>query len=103
MNEMIMVCYSLNNNTRTGLAISLCLNVNPLMSLIPRMASNFRHLFSCGTVGQFLVCTSKLSEIVDINSKWCKNTLSLVSIARQMPRPRHKNKAIFRLSSHPSR
>ena len=28
--------------------------------------------------------------------------LSLVSIARQMPRPRHKNKAIIRLSSHPS-
>ena len=29
--------------------------------------------------------------------------LSLVSITRQMPRPRHKNKAIIRLSSHPSR
>ena len=27
----------------------------------------------------------------------------LVSITRQMPRPRHKNKAIIRLSSHPSR
>ena len=30
-------------------------------------------------------------------------TLSLVSIKRQMPRPRHKNKAIRRLSCHPSR
>ena len=28
--------------------------------------------------------------------------LSLVSITSQMPRPRHKNKAIMRLSSHPS-
>ena len=31
------------------------------------------------------------------------NCLSLVSITRQTPRPRHKNKAIIRLSSHPSR
>ena len=29
--------------------------------------------------------------------------LSLVSITRQMPRPRHKNKAIIRLTSHPLR
>ena len=29
--------------------------------------------------------------------------LSLVSIKRQTPRQRHKNKAIIRLSSHPSR
>ena len=29
--------------------------------------------------------------------------LGLVSITRQMPKPRHKNKAIIRLSSHPSR
>ena len=35
MNEMIMVCHSLNNNTRTGLIISLCLNANPLIGLIP--------------------------------------------------------------------
>ena len=35
MNEMIMVCHSLNNNTCTGLVISLCLNTNPLISLIP--------------------------------------------------------------------
>ena len=28
--------------------------------------------------------------------------LGLVSITRQMPRPRHINKAIIRLSSHPS-
>ena len=27
--------YSLNNNTRTGLVICLCLNANPLISLIP--------------------------------------------------------------------
>ena len=43
MNEMITLCHSLNNNTRTGLVISLCLNAN-------RMASNFRHLLSCGTI-----------------------------------------------------
>ena len=41
MNEMVMVCHSLNNNTRTGLVISLCLNANLLVSLIPRMASNY--------------------------------------------------------------
>ena len=35
MNEMIMVCHSLNNNTCTGLVISLCLNPNSLISLIP--------------------------------------------------------------------
>ena len=32
LNWMIMVCHSLNNNTRTGLVISLCLNVNTLIS-----------------------------------------------------------------------
>ena len=31
-----------------------------------------------------------------------KLALSLVSITRQTPRPQHKNKAIIRLSSHPS-
>ena len=35
MSEMITVCHSLNNNTRTGLVISLCLNANLLISLIP--------------------------------------------------------------------
>ena len=53
MNEMIRVSH-LNNNTRTGLVISLCLNTNPLVSLIPQIALNFRHLRSCGTiVGKF--------------------------------------------------
>ena len=35
MNEMIMVCHSLNNKKLTGLVVSLCLNANPLISLIP--------------------------------------------------------------------
>ena len=35
MNEMIMVCHSVSNNTRTGLVISLCLKTNPLINLIP--------------------------------------------------------------------
>ena len=35
MNEMIMVCHSLNNNTPTGLVRCLCLNANPLISLLP--------------------------------------------------------------------
>ena len=35
MNEMIMVGYSLNNNKRTGVVISLCLNANPSISMIP--------------------------------------------------------------------
>ena len=51
MNETFMVSHSLDNNTHTGHVISLCLNANPLISLIPRMASNFRHLLSCGTMG----------------------------------------------------
>ena len=41
-----MVSHSLDNNTHTGHVISLCLNENPLISLIPRMASNFRHLLN---------------------------------------------------------
>ena len=35
MNEMILVSHSLNNNTRTGLVISLCLSKNALISLPP--------------------------------------------------------------------
>ena len=31
-------------------------------------------------LGHFLVCTPKLSEIVDINPKWCQNTLSCTMI-----------------------
>ena len=34
MNEMILVCHSLNNKTRTGLILSLCLNTDPLVRLI---------------------------------------------------------------------
>ena len=49
MNEMIMACHSLNNNTRTGLVISL-FKCKPLINLIPRMASNFTHLLSCRTI-----------------------------------------------------
>ena len=32
---------SLNNNTHTGLVISLCLNANPLISLIPPNGPKF--------------------------------------------------------------
>ena len=60
MNKMIMACHSLTNSTGTGLVISLCLNTNPLINLIP---PNFRHLPSCGTLGnketvvQIIKCT----------------------------------------------
>ena len=37
--------------------------------------------------------------VVAVVRSWLK---SLVSITRQMRRPRYKNKAIMRLSSHPS-
>ena len=47
---MIMMCHSVNNNTRMGLAKSLCSNSNHLISLTTRTASNFRHLLSCGTI-----------------------------------------------------
>ena len=50
MNEMIMASHSLNNNTRMSLVISLCLNTNRLVSLIPPIASNLRYLISCGTI-----------------------------------------------------
>ena len=46
MNETIMVSHSLDNNTHKGHVISLCLNANPLSSLIPQMASNFRLLLN---------------------------------------------------------
>ena len=44
------VPFSEKQYMRRGLVISLCLNTNPLISLIPRMASKFRHLLSCGTI-----------------------------------------------------
>ena len=53
MNEIVMVCHSLINNTSMGLIVSLCSNTNPLVSLIrppPGITSNFRHLLSCGTM-----------------------------------------------------
>ena len=62
-----------------------------------------------------IISIDLLKEIFVINvsialksSLWhrCKHilrSLGLVSITRQMPRPRHKNKAIIRSSSHPSR
>ena len=48
---------------------------------------------------------SELSAVVNANLYRQKFLISsgLVSITRQMARPRHMNKAIIRLSSHPSR
>ena len=42
MNKMIMMSHSLNNNTCMGLIISLCLNTNPLVSLIPPFCLRFQ-------------------------------------------------------------
>ena len=50
MSEMITVCHSLNNNTRMGLFISLFKYISFDQSDPPRIASNFRHLLSCGTI-----------------------------------------------------
>ena len=47
---MIMMHYSVNINTRMALGISFCSNSNHLISIIPRTASNFTHLLSCGTI-----------------------------------------------------
>ena len=52
MNEMIMVCHSLINNTGMSLTISFCSNTNPLS---PSIISNFRYLLSCGTIVAVLV------------------------------------------------
>ena len=61
MNEMFMVSHSLNNNTCKGLVISLCLNTNHLLSLVPLNHSNFRHLLSCGIMDcDFLIVVSGL-------------------------------------------
>ena len=46
MNKMIMVCHSLNNYTRTGFVISLCLNTNPLISLIPSETPQILDIYS---------------------------------------------------------
>ena len=46
MNEMIMVCHSMNNNTRTGLVIYLCLDTNPLISLIPHESPQILDIYS---------------------------------------------------------
>ena len=49
-----MTSHSGNNNTRIGLAISLCSNSTHLISFsAPQIASNFRHLLSCGTIVTF--------------------------------------------------
>ena len=49
-----MTCHSGNNNTRMGLVISLCSNSTHLISLLPpQIASNFRHLLSCGIIVTF--------------------------------------------------
>ena len=48
MNEMIMMGHSLNNNTRMGY-MSLFKYTSFGQSASPRIASNFRHLLSCGT------------------------------------------------------
>ena len=46
-----MMNHSVNNNTCIGLVcLFVCSNSNPLISLILRTASNFRHLLSCGTI-----------------------------------------------------
>ena len=67
-----MVSHSLNNNTRTGLFISLCLKTNPLVSLMPpppRIASNFRHLLSCGTIARMKAVTSCSTQKIDQQEK----------------------------------
>ena len=51
-------------------------------------------LLLCRGLGFCCVMETRLKKI---------KPLGLVSITRQMPRPQHKNKAITRLSSHPSR
>ena len=46
MNEMIMVRDSVNNHTRRGLVISLCLDTNPLISLIPPESPQILDIYS---------------------------------------------------------
>ena len=51
----------------------------------------------------FALKTVIFEIIVLLGIKAALHCLGLVSITWQMPRPRHKNKAIIRLTSHPSR
>ena len=45
-----------------GLVIFLCSNANHLISLIPGIASDFRHLLSCGTI-VLVIDTIKISQL----------------------------------------
>ena len=45
-----------------GLVILLCSNSNHLISLIPGIASDFRHLLSCGTI-VLVIDTIKISHL----------------------------------------
>ena len=45
-----------------GLVIFLCSNSNHLISLIPRITSDFRHLLSCGTI-VLVIDTIKVSQL----------------------------------------
>ena len=58
-----MMRHSVNNNTPMGLVISLCSNSNHLISYYPKTASNFKHLFSCGTIVSFCVSLTCLQFV----------------------------------------
>ena len=59
MNEMIMVCHSVNNNTRTGHVISLCLDTNPLISLILPNRLKFTQLWYYSVNNRTIYCTAQ--------------------------------------------
>ena len=55
-----MACHSLNIITRTGLVVSLSLNVNPLISLIPPNSLKFQTFTRCGAI--VLSCIANLNQ-----------------------------------------
>ena len=60
-----MTRHSVNNNTRTGLVISLFKFKSFGQFNTPQTASNFRHLLSCGTIELYL--KENVIDIITLN------------------------------------
>ena len=83
--RFVKLGFSQNVGRFVMLRILLALYLVPLVPRIiikldkvyPQTLKGISKMKKCwrSVVGQFLVCTTKLSEIVDINSKWSQNTL----------------------------
>ena len=89
-NKMIMACHSLNNNTRTGLVIYLCLNRNHFINLIPspRITSNFRQLWYYRTY--FLNCIKEWNQL-DVSIRSSRAIFELKRKLIQLLKPKRQS------------